>query len=1141
MKYSDIMRLTSGRAAYNIQQEGEGDWETFIANDTFNKILGDMTGAVAGNDVNKHKSVWVYGTYGTGKSHAGAVLKHLFCDPADEIRRYVDREFGAPKFNSLRGDLYRVRDRKRLLPVSLYGAQSIAHPEDLALQLQKQTVEALHKAGVCVSVPTDFDTLARHIDERPQIWQSILDGSPALRSVAPTLVKLKLLLADADADALARVRDAQRSAGIDVRLRGDKIYQWIGEVQEELRKMGTYCGLLFVWDEFTEVAASSVGLPVLHKMQELVEALSRPENDTLFLLIAHPSALNGLNDSERKKTTDRYHYEHYNMEPVSAFKIMSRKFEVSDNDVYDAARRGFFAKSGAVVDALAQSALDPAATADDIRRLFPLHPSTANLATYYAREAGSSSRSVFDFLASREVADFLEADGNLEAGRTITCDYLWDYVRKGFEVDTVRFGAVVERWNSHHVNVEAKGDDYARVFKGILLLNALNNIANSDSVTPGRQNIEALFVGTEVEGVLPVVLDFFNDSSIIQRQPNGSFSILYTALPADEIVTQKERMTRETFSNVGKVVNHGETAKEMFGKHLGAVLRPLKFAFFSRQANETTFQNMVGNVQKRDAKGYELFVAILVGRDRAEVAELRSMAERSSAATDRLFGNTIFAVMEAPLGDVEYGRFVEYMANAACAQSHGLPNQVQTYEKNARDMIAEWCKKMLRQNVSFYLRGKCLPTSGGQMVRTINEEVAPTIFSKGPESLDAIRGGAATYWKMATVKVTVGSVLMHSTKQDVVAKCVGQAKHVDLLLQDSVDDDLCWKEGVSPSHPLRLVADYVDEMLSPRHTDRNKQFNLAEKLRGLAAAPYGLFRSYAPMAMVAFAMRKYVGKLYDVNGKPCDAKRMVDAVVELFNAWDGGDAPARLNFSMESREARSLCNRLVAMFSLDKQSGYSDISTLKDARWAVRDGYVAKVGVPLWALKYCASGSASERMKTLIDKVVQVVSDPDSVRNPALMSETVRLYDELKIDWGNLLAENGGGNFKAGFDSFLMSVEGVGLKEDELEEANRQMPRRLQGSVGLWSEDNVREALTSWRLEYFRQRSEPTQTPLPSPVRPMPMSAPVDTPQGRDVVRDFRAWFDSASESEVKRLVGKIITAGDVSMISHLWSYVQGV
>ena len=210
---------------------------------------------------------------------------------------------------------------------------------------------------------------------------------------------------------------------------------------------------------------------------------------------------------------------------------MSKKFKIVNDAVYNQRKERFFVLHNDLLNTFSSSSTNTSETIENIQNLFPLHPSTANLATYYAREAGSSSRSVFEFLACDAVKEFLDCEDNYANERTITADYLWDYVKEYFESDTTKFGAVTERYNSHHLAVEAAGDNYSKVFKGILLLNALNNIANSDTVTPSLENIENLFVGTEVADELPDILDFLNDKSIIQRQPNGNFSILFTALP----------------------------------------------------------------------------------------------------------------------------------------------------------------------------------------------------------------------------------------------------------------------------------------------------------------------------------------------------------------------------------------------------------------------------------------------------------------------------------------------------------------------------------------------------------------------------------------------------------------------------------
>lgn len=335
MKYSDIVNLRAMRPAYNIQEEGLGEWKTFIANDQFNGILNNMIKAVRNNDADNHKSVWIAGTYGTGKSHAGAVLKHLFCDSIDDIREYVEEEYRKEKYAKLRNSLLNVRSEKRLFPVNLYGQQSIAHEEDLSLQMQREIKRALRKAGIEITVKTDFDSLVEHIDEQPAIWQTLIDSNTMLSSVAPDLKKLKQLLQNGDTEVLERVRTAQRTAGIDIRLQIQNMKDWIFEVQNALKQQGVYDGLLIIWDEFTEIMTSSIGGRLLVLLQEIAEAMMNPENNSYFLFISHPSALLTLKEEEREKTKGRYHYVAYNMEPVSAFKIMSKKFKIVNEELYE--------------------------------------------------------------------------------------------------------------------------------------------------------------------------------------------------------------------------------------------------------------------------------------------------------------------------------------------------------------------------------------------------------------------------------------------------------------------------------------------------------------------------------------------------------------------------------------------------------------------------------------------------------------------------------------------------------------------------------------------------------------------------------------------------------------------------------------
>lgn len=1122
-KYSDIIALRGQKAAYNIQTEEDGAWRVFIANEQFNDILRKVISSVFNNDTNVHKSFWIEGTYGTGKSHAAAVIKHILCDEVSDIAEYVNEEYAAPKYNVLRQSIFDLRTKKRLFPVTLYGQNKIAHKDDLPLQLQGEIKRALMKAGIDIDVTTDYDNYVSHIQNNRAMWDLILDQNPKLSSYTPTTDKLIANLQSQDSGTLSKVKDVLRDSGIDIRLDSEKLSSWFFEVQNKLAQSTPYDGLLVIWDEFTDVMTSDIGPSLLVDLQRLADETMNAENNSYLFFISHPSALNSLKAEERDKTKGRYIYMKYNMEPVSAFKIMSRKFKlVGTEDDLRVISNSFYDKCAPILSTFTKDSVNPAETIADIRNLFPVHPATANLATYYAREAGSSSRSVFQFLGENEaVKSFLEDENKFMNKDTITADYLWDYVVSEFNDNVAKFGAVTERFNSYKLRVEHQGEQqhaaYLPVFKSILLLNALNNIANNESVTPSEENIKNLYVGTPVEYQLDEILNWLNENSVIQKAPGGLFSIQFSALPPKEIEDIKQNLVLTDFKTTAQVINFGTVAKEEFEKSLANVARPFSFQFYSTEVNEYTLLNKIENGRKQ-AKDYELFFAMMVARNAEELNTLKDIAQRSSA--DERFSTTTFIVFETTLTDTNYQRFIEYQANAKCAQQHGFADQQQSHSKCASDMLKEWIKEIRRGVFQTYIAGQAMPASALKMPTVINTEVAPAIFNAGPESLDVIKiKFSKTYWKKALVKDTVKNVISYNTKNDINERCKGPAMHIPFLLQDSVDDNLNWKTDINPEHPLYKVCQFVDKKI--KYADKQNTFNLAEKFIELSRPPYGLYQSYAGMGMLAFAMRPYIGKIFDLNGKPREAQHVAEDVVEVFKAWEDGKANPKVTFRFETPEEGKLCKTFIKTFNLTSYKGVSEISSLKNARWVMTHSYVPAKKYPLWALKYVDDDVANADLKTLVGNLNAICVEIGS-SNPSLLTDTLEGLKQYEFELKNLI--NNDNNFRTGFLHFLKAEPTVKLRDDEFDDAVQFIAQHMQSEVGIWDEEEVIKELLKWRI------SKQPITPEVTPIQPTTPSSPVQ-PQDNDAyikkIDDASAKVSSITDlDKAKGMLQKLITLG---------------
>lgn len=1073
--YNDIIKLRGGKAAYNIAEEKQGEWTSFIPNEQFNNVLRTVLKSVRGNSIDNHKSFWINGTYGTGKSHAVSVISHLLGDRVEDIQDWVNYEYGAEKFEALKQAIYSLRQEKRLMTVKLYGLEIMDNPLDLALVLQRAVVGTLKENDIQIEVKTDFDNYINHIENNRQFWQQQISLNNELSSFVENPDQLIDNLRSNDVGTFHKLNSVLRKQDLGVRLTNAVIKQWLLDVQNRLAELGTYQGLLIVWDEFTDVMTNAIGVPVLKELQEIAEAFANTENNSYIFLISHPSAFDKMGSEQLKQTDGRYFRMKYNMEPVSAFKIMSRKFEIVDKDRHDQMCQEFYTLNPDLLNIYTQTSNDPVETRQDLFNLFPLHPGTANLATYYATVVGSSSRSVFEFLGQNDaITQFLDNQDYFLNRRTITADYLWDYVLKVFQEDVANFGAVTERYNSYKLQVSNEGEAYIAIFKGILLLNAFNNVSgenNNDLVTPSESNIHNLFAGTQYDDEVNNVLQWFNEQGIIQRAPGGLYSVQFSALPSGEIEEKMKEMRQVEFRYTSQILRFSDAASNMFrGRYMQKVIRPFDFKFFSDVQNDAQLRAQIKN-GKREVKSSVLYFALLFARNNDELSKLRDFAENCSTdANDKDLQNIVFIVFDEVLTDQKYDQFIEYQANYACASSHGFLDQQAVHRDNAINMVKEWMDAAQRGNAIVYINGFTKqPISVKHLSGIVNTSIAPMIFTYSPDAVEILRQKApSTFWRQQNSKEIVRTFLFATSKAEL-SGLSSQMRPIQYLIQDCLDDNLQWKDDAPANHPFKIVFDKIDSII--KHADKSLPFNLDEKFSVLNKPPYGLYSCFAAMAMVAFALRPWDGKIFDLQGKPRDKNAMIDDICLLFKVWDDGKSNNKLNFKFQTPEEGKLCKALVSLFKLNSKSNtYNDITSLKDARYAITAEFLGKKNAPLWSIKYATSEALqnpsvilviSDSIKKLVDDIVQICQERD-LRNPALVNETLQLIEEQRYEMKNILKVDA--IFTEGFNNFLKSVELVHIKDDEIDDVRKYIEQNLQSTVGYWTEEEVTTAATHWRL-----------------------------------------------------------------------------
>lgn len=1074
-KYSDYFSMQDFLPVYDITAELQPNaWKSFIPTKQFETLLQRSLSAITSTDTSKRLSLWVRGTFGTGKSHASSVIKHLLCDDKTNIEDYAQSIADV----QLRQQLLSFRTGKKLFPVVIKGVEGAYDVPRFKLSIQRETKKALRDAGYSdLVVKSDYEIAVDYIKEHDNIIRDVIEKDIQLRVMGKTPEDLIKKLQSCDnADVYMQLETSLNKQS--TYLQQNSISDWLQSVEQEIEQRGIADGLIIFWDEFTSVL-DTIKSDRINVLQNIAEK-SRHCNLFLFL-ISHRVE----HSTDLAKMDDRFDIIDYKMNEVSAYLIMRHTYATKSDDVTDLKYSKFHGSDDfdSLLTYLSPNGLEEKKSISD---LYPLHPYTAYLCSRMADHIGSANRSVVKFMHDEKAgfAAFINEKDSFEQKRLLTADWLWDFFTPSFESNE-KCSLFVSTYNSHRAKCEQKSPACLRVFKVVLLLNALSvnfdDETKAERLTPNETNLIYMFVGDLEAQVVKESLEFLDEKNIVSRNVLGEFKIAISSYSPAEIQQQKSQINQQ-YQTAVKFLNYNEEERKNLVDRMsapsssnrkGVLYRPCELQIYSCEDNEAQIQSMLRkyDAQKPNYIHIAYFLSI--------TPESREAMNSRLPELSKIAPHVLLVLPETELTAKIQTQFVDALATHQLAKSRFNDALAADNEKQAKTHIKNWMAKMAGGSYKIYLDGECY--TDGILIninRLINQTLAYKLFPHGFEQVPAYRSGATanTFFNTgganATIKKVVEALdrdsLIKFTSSNIPAKEVFE--HNGNILVDA-ECRLTPAAKVSDAW-LVSVCEKVDECMNRARAQYQDRFMLSEVLAPFLKAPYGFFQTPSCFVALSYALRSYKEDLFlPGSGQQITEDKLEDMIAELFRLWSTGEVGANSNklyLRFGSPEESKMVSLLKELFVLRKVPGVkeSDIKSFALAKFAIQEFCKVNAKRPLWAAKYCKSISS---YKPILEELIELLDQ----ETPQLdkIKKIVQKLEHNKEDLLDILSDVH--SYEEGFDAFLDNIKNITIAPEWREDLMKEIAFGLPPEIAFWKETEVEVQVLQYHISKTKVDNKP--------------------------------------------------------------------
>lgn len=1081
-KYSDYIEISpTFESVVDIGSDTRNKnlWREYIVGDDMVNMMEVLCQSLNNEGVDNEgkdlrRSFWVHGTYGTGKSYAAILVKHLIEDPTPVIDEYMSKN---SRLSAYRNRFMKCRNKGGdFLVIWKTGCTGLLNGNAILMEAEKAIREALAAKFGDKADYADAslaDAVKAQVHSPLHNWEYILETT-LLGNDYGSVEDLQDAIDAGDLKALQRTAEVIRQYNWGLVDSLETFKKWVGAVIENnhLEKSGIF----FIWDEFTEYIIHSDDITILQQLSEFSKV-----KPLYWMFIVHKSQemIQNLTNDRYQLITHRFHQVEFHISADAAYDLIAGSILKRNGmkEHWDEARETVIKNIRPFLPEIA--GLDDKII-NQINHLCPMHPMTIKLLSRVAENYAAAQRTMFRFMKDQATPDlgfvgYINKYGPDDQANWLTPDWLWDYFftrESDFSDKETKVPEYIRHFEESRELVESDENAY-RVFKTAMLLMALMSSTKGlyigkktrDGIAATEGCLDTCLAGVMNKEQIHDLLQSMQDSKILvldeDVRGNVRLQLPFNGATSDEFPARMAANDKK-YSRYAMFSKDGAFAKEFEKRALDendAVCKRMKIAICCAETNSINTR-MAEVMKELERFPYKLGLLLVAVNSDAQAVSIQSMLQNKAVEANE--PRLTIALIKEAFSDDRRKAWLTAITKQEMASASGQTGSANGFQMEAAKILMTWVSSAVSA-------GKMIAYNGNQiwgnqygmanLRKTIRTSVLDVVFKYAPENIVVTN---TAYKACNDGSPTAG--IQRNSKNSQLKNVLNSLQNEGLLDLTTIDE----MAGAQGSRAADCVAELAK--LVKKEMESGYKVNLGDMWTTLQKAPYGYYDTIACGVLLGYVFSCYKNSKYTWTDSAQSPHILAEAtlgkmVVDMCKGRMTTDY-----LSAGSITWQNFSPYLEKIFSLTVAQLAEQTTGYHNTREAV-----TKSGAPFWVLKYLPVESwTSEEMRSVAEKVIDniqvFIAQEGDVE--AAMSNVLQLMQgrgKIRVKLSDAFKDKN--TMAAAFRTFLFRVspelKDIATKlEIQPQELSDKLHGVMQGAIYTWTEEQIKEKLADVVGEY---------------------------------------------------------------------------